>query len=154
MSNHFFSFTIQGQDGYLPQQVVWAGCEGSEPQYRGFPCGLWTLFHELTVNAYISNENSTYSHVCYHYSDIIMSEMKSQITSVSIVCSTVCSGADQSKYQSSTSLALWGEITGVVPAQRASYAENVSIWWRHYVSCVSTLLIGHNMLIRVELKDW
>ena len=27
---------------------------------------------------------------------------------------------------------LWGEITGEFPAQRASNAENVSIWWRHH----------------------
>ena len=25
-------------------------------------------------------------------------------------------------------------VTGEFPAQRASYAENVSIWWRHHVS--------------------
>ena len=40
-----------------------------------------------------------------HYSDVIMSTMASQITSLSIVCTTVCSGADQRKHQSSTSLA-------------------------------------------------
>ena len=37
---------------------------------------------------------------------VIMGAMTSQITSVSIVCSTVCSGTDQRKHQSSTSLAL------------------------------------------------
>ena len=41
-----------------------------------------------------------------HYTDIIMSAMASQITSVSTVYSTVGSGADQRKYQSSASLAL------------------------------------------------
>ena len=40
-----------------------------------------------------------------HYSDVIMSAMASQITGVSIVYSTVCSGTDQRKHQSSTSLA-------------------------------------------------
>ena len=40
-----------------------------------------------------------------HYSDIIMSTMASQITGVSIVYSTVCSGATQRKHQRSTSLA-------------------------------------------------
>ena len=40
-----------------------------------------------------------------HYTDVIMSAMTSEITSVSIVYSTVCSGADQRKHQSSTSLA-------------------------------------------------
>ena len=40
-----------------------------------------------------------------HYGDVIMSVMGSQITSLTIVYSTVYSGADQRKYQSSTSLA-------------------------------------------------
>ena len=44
-----------------------------------------------------------------HYNDIIMGTMASQITSISIVCSTVGSGADQRKHQSSASLAfVWG----------------------------------------------
>ena len=40
-----------------------------------------------------------------HYSAVIMSAMASQITGVSIVYSTLCSGADQRKHQSSASLA-------------------------------------------------
>ena len=40
-----------------------------------------------------------------HYSDVIMSAMTSQITSLTIVYSTVYSGADQRKHQSSASLA-------------------------------------------------
>ena len=43
--------------------------------------------------------------VLCHYCDVIMSAMASQITNVSIVCSTVNSGADQRKHQSSASLA-------------------------------------------------
>ena len=42
---------------------------------------------------------------CNHYSNVIMSTITSQITGVSIVYPTVCSGADQRKHQSSTSLA-------------------------------------------------
>ena len=45
-----------------------------------------------------------------HYSDVIMSVMTSQITSLTIAYSTVYSGADQRKHQSSASLALWGEF--------------------------------------------
>ena len=41
----------------------------------------------------------------FNYSDVIMSAMASQITGVSIVYSTVCSGAVQRKHQSSASLA-------------------------------------------------
>ena len=39
-----------------------------------------------------------------HYSDVIMGMIASQITSVRIVYTTVCSGADQRKHQSSASL--------------------------------------------------
>ena len=39
---------------------------------------------------------------------------------------------------------LCGETTGTgeFPAQRARNAENVSIWWRHHVSALLTLLCG------------
>ena len=40
-----------------------------------------------------------------HYDDIIISTMASQITSLTVVYSSVCSGADQRKHQSSASLA-------------------------------------------------
>ena len=44
-----------------------------------------------------------------HYDDVIMGTIASQITSLTIVYSIVYSGADQSKHQSSTSLAfVWG----------------------------------------------
>ena len=45
----------------------------------------------------------------YHYNDVIMSTIASQITSLAIVYSTIYSGADQRKHQSSASLAfVWG----------------------------------------------
>ena len=71
----------------------------------------------------------------HHYSDVIMSPMVSPITSLTIVYSTVYSGADQRKHQSSASLVFCegnSLETGEFPAQRASNAENVSIWWRHH----------------------
>ena len=46
---------------------------------------------------------------CGLYNDVIMSAMASQITSLTIVYSSVYSGADQRKHQSSASLAfVWG----------------------------------------------
>ena len=45
-----------------------------------------------------------------HYNNVIMSAMASQNTSVSIVYSIVCSGADQRKHQNSASLAFVGLI--------------------------------------------
>ena len=64
-----------------------------------------------------------------HYSDV-MGAMTSQITSLTIVYSTVYSGTDQRKHQSS--------------AQRVSNAENASIWWRHY---------GPTSLSRLRIKE-
>ena len=68
-----------------------------------------------------------------HYDDVIMGTIASEITSLTIVYSIDYSGADQRKHQSSASLAFVRGIhrTGEFPAQMASYAENVSIWWRH-----------------------
>ena len=45
----------------------------------------------------------------FHYSDVIMDAMASQITSLTIVYSTVYTGADQRKHKSTASLAfVWG----------------------------------------------
>ena len=46
-----------------------------------------------------------YSVSCFHYNDVIMGTIASQITSLTIVHSTVYSDADQRKHQSSTLLA-------------------------------------------------
>ena len=53
--------------------------------------------------------------VKYHYTDVIMGTIACQITSLTIVYSTVYSGADQRKHQSSASLAfVWGIHRGLV----------------------------------------
>ena len=84
-----------------------------------------------------------------------MSAMASQITGVSIVCSTVCCGVDQRKHQSSASLAFvmgirrWpvnsphkGQVVnGGYPSQRPSNTENVSIWWCHHVMKSTKLFV-------------
>ena len=72
-----------------------------------------------------------------HYGDVIMTTIASQITSLTVVYSIVYSDADQRKHQSSASLAfVWGiHRDRWIPAQRVSYAENVSIWWRHHGLC-------------------
>ena len=91
-----------------------------------------------------------------HYSDVIMSAMASQITGVSIVYSTVCSGADQGKYQSSASLAF---VRGShrSPTQSASSAENVSIWYRHhgeqYQFVLNSLLNWQPVLVSHGWRD-
>ena len=69
----------------------------------------------------------------FHYDDVIMGAMASQITSLTIVYSIVYSGTDQRRHQSSASLAFVIHRRPV-PAQMASNAENVFIWWRHHVT--------------------
>ena len=71
-----------------------------------------------------------------------MTTMSSQITSLTIVYSTVYSGADQTKKTSKrrvTGLCAGNSPgTGEFPAQMASNAENVSIWWRLHVTSQTT----------------
>ena len=63
----------------------------------------------------VLNVQDQFSTGCDHYDDVIMSAIASQITSLTIVYSTVYSGADQSKHQSSASLAfVWGIHRGPV----------------------------------------
>ena len=70
-----------------------------------------------------------------HYNDVIMGAIASQITSLTIVYSTVYSDADQRK---TSKLRITGLCvgdspgTGEFPAQMASNAESISIWWRHH----------------------
>ena len=72
-----------------------------------------------------------------HYSDVIMGAMASQINSLTIVCSTVYSGADQRKHQSSESLAF---VRGIYrwpvnsphkwPGTRKCFhSMTLSCWW-------------------------
>ena len=71
------------------------------------------------------------------YSDVIVSKMASQITGVAIVYSTVCSCVDQRKHQSSAWLAFCAGnslVTGEIPTQRASHADNAFISWRHHAT--------------------
>ena len=60
-----------------------------------------------------------------------MTTMASQITSLTVVYSTVYQIKENIK---APSLAfVWGiHRDRWIPPQKASYAENVSIWWRHH----------------------
>ena len=60
-----------------------------------------------------------------------MDAMASKITSLTIVYSTIYSG-------------------GEFPAQMASYAENVSIWWRHHAKYIFVSI--YSVCVRVEVS--
>ena len=70
----------------------------------------------------------------YHYNDIIMGAKAFQITSLTIVFSTVYLDTDQrtSKLRVTGLCVGNSPEAGEFPAQMASNAENVSIWWRHH----------------------
>ena len=93
---------------------------------------IWTVITPVRTGRrlFVRNDTGAIS----HYNDVIVTTMASQITSLTVVYSNVYSDADQRKHQSSASLASEWEFTGTgeFPPQRASYAENVSIWWRDH----------------------
>ena len=60
---------------------------------------------EAHIEIWLAMADRAFKQLHYHYSDVIMSKMASQITSVLIVYLTVCSGPDQRKHHSSASLA-------------------------------------------------
>ena len=93
----------------------------------------------------------------FHYSDVIMSALASQITGVSIVYSPVLSSAYQRKHQSPASL-VFVKVIHRSPTQRASNAENVSIWWRHHVARARTVSEDNVTVlapcVHVSLQYW
>ena len=54
---------------------------------------------------------------------------------VSIIYSTVCSGADQRKHRITGLCEGNSPVADEFPTQRASNTENVFIWWRHHGFC-------------------
>ena len=87
--------------------------------------------------------------ILWHYSDVIMGVMASQITSLTIVYSAVYSRADQRKYQSSASLAfvrgihLWPVNS---PRKWPVTRKNISIWWRHHG--MYSLVLAHDNIVQ------
>ena len=72
-----------------------------------------------------------------------MGAIASQITSLTIVYSTVYSGVGNSPG------------TGEFPAQMASNAENVSIWWRHHVHwALKSLTHNHSTRAEPVWRHW
>ena len=70
-----------------------------------------------------------------HYNDAIISASAWQVTCLPVVCSTICSGVDQSKHESSASLDFVRRIHGwpVDASHKGPVAKkNASIWWCHY----------------------
>ena len=103
---------------------------------------LWNLEVDiLVIKIFVSLCNFTVSVDCReacqsisHYGDVILGVIASQITSLTIVYSTINSDTDQRKHHSRvTGLSVGNSPgTGEFPAKMASNAESISIWWRHH----------------------
>ena len=99
-----------------------------------------------------------------HYNDVIMSAIASQITSLTIGYSTVYPGADQSKHQSSASLAfVWGIHRGPVnsphkwPVTRKMFPFDDVIMHRHHFKwdvITHPYLNFHGGLIKYRCAWW
>ena len=74
-----------------------------------------------------------------------MGKMASQITSVTIVYSTVYSGADQINIKTTRHWPLWGESTGDrwIPRTKGQNMEKFSIWWHHHALFDMDTTIGY-----------
>ena len=69
----------------------------------------------------------------YHCNDIIMGAMASQITTLTVVYLCRRRSKNTSKLRVTGLCEGNSPVTGEFPAQMASNAENISIWWSHYV---------------------
>ena len=55
---------LSGKEFALKVENIWGkpcqkyvGCKGSKPTYGYYPCGIWTMWHVLTVQYYLKNIN-------------------------------------------------------------------------------------------------
>ena len=144
---------------YLLDQHCWSQALRSTTHCQVQLIGVWH---------FICSEDKFFQEI----NESLMSAMVSQITGISIVWFTVCSGADQRKRQNSALLAFvrgihrW-LVTGEFPSQLASNADNVSYWWRHHdtervfsKSLIATavafceMLFPSALIISIEIVQW
>ena len=118
--NWFFSF-------YFNSFVVWFPFERAQsyhiwkeyliPLYHGWEWGSWFVLNRKGIQIFIIDDIISVLKRDFHahYDYVIMGAIVCHITSLTLVYSTVYSGTDQSKHQSSASLAfVWGSHRGPV----------------------------------------
>ena len=135
---------------------IWSGHEGVTVLLSGFtisrkPGNMTATPPIFNPNEliYIRNKNISFKeNVCvlipisFHYNDVIMRAMASQIISLTFVYLTVYSGCRSKK---TSKLHVTGLCEGnspvncAFPTQRASNTENASIWWCHHVKFIFLL---------------
>ena len=139
--------------------ILPALCEENPPVTSGSPNK-----GPLMLKVYYFDRNYAESHswgtrhlsdgIFYHYSDVIMSTMASEITSFTMVYSTVYSGAGEREHQSSASLAFvrglhWWPVNSPHkgPVTRKIFPFDDVIMWR---ICITGLEGIHSYLLAVS----
>ena len=131
---HFiYSSSLRSQSQLKSFSIVYNNILNLHTQHYGCWCFglLWGHQQSCYWPTYL--EIFLFQH--WHYNDVLMGLMASQITSLTIVYSAAYFGHRSKK---TSKLCVTGLCagnspgTGEFPAQMASNAENVSIWWRHH----------------------
>ena len=114
---------------------------------------MYSINEALTINCVPRGAHFAHSYWVriVHYNDVIMGEMASQISSLTIVYSTVYAGADQRIYQSSASLAFVRGIhrwpvksphKGTVTRKMLPFDDIIMIWPELLPSTITVWLVN------------
>ena len=132
---------LQSGNGYffphfiMDELLIHAGIKVKTCQWKGSLNCLWTDEEIPNLDRNANHcMNILAKSICY-YNDIIMSTMGSQITSLTIVYSTIysrCRSKKTSKLRITGLCEGNSAVTSEFPIQRAINMENVSIWWCHH----------------------
>ena len=124
MNNYIREKTMRGNQSFMSQfkKYIWAFHIFLRLKFFRLSRRLLSTFHQISI---------------MHYSDVIMGGTASQITSLVIFTQPII----QTKIQENIKVPRhWlcagnSPVTCEFPAQMASNAKNVSIWWRHHDGC-------------------
>ena len=160
MCTHCESFYIEMIRHYF-EEIFVSGYTGS---YR-FNRSRWSQGQKNRQNDYIYvlvywSERPLHRSYTVYYSEVIKSAMASRITGISIVCSTVCWGADQWKHQSSASLAF---VRGIHrspvnpphkwPATRKVFPFDDVIMW-YYTNSLRIAFLALKSIMQLSHNDF
>ena len=143
--------------GYL--QSLWWRKLDTAFQYESGPaqCNIWQLNCTLHSKAYIEEITFCWwvGNDMLHYIDVIMTTVASRITSLAVVYSIIYQTQMKKNIKALRHWSLCGEFTGTgeFPAQRASNAENVSIWWSHH-ALLPCQVTSVETPARLAIRSW
>ena len=133
-----------------PSHSLWRHCnDGGFYCWIHFNCVKFQNTASINPNFLLIQNKRVFSYhtisaiVYVHYDDVIMGAMASQITS-RLFTQPFIQAQIKENIKAPRHWPLWGNslLTGEFPAQMASNAENVSIWWRHHVDLLKKMSVS------------